>query len=105
MFRPWVWDGDREVRGRRGTQGLGKGVWSREWLEGREWETTIGPGGKNWGGRTGPGESTTGVRFWHLLEQCVVGAVQVELAKVVPVGKDEKWFLVCRGRVLTQLLA
>lgn len=54
----------------------------------------------------GHGQSTTGVRkacFWHLLKQCVVGAIQVELAQVVPVGKDEKWLLICRGRVLAQL--
>lgn len=66
----------------------------------------MGPSGKIWGGHTGPGQSM-GVRkawFWHLLKQCVVGAVQVELAKVVPVGKDEKWLLICRWRVPAQLL-
>lgn len=69
----------------------------------------MGPGGgKVWGGSTGPGQSTTGVKkawFWHLLKQCVVGAVQVELAQVVPVGKDEKWLLICRGRVPAQIQA
>lgn len=33
----------------------------------------------------------------HLLEQRVVGAVQVELPKVVAVGKDEEGLFICTG--------
>lgn len=85
----------------------GKNVWRKDMTGGR------GSRRQPWApaGRTGeavldPGQSTTGVRkacFWHLLKQRVVGAIQVELAQVVPVGKDEKWLLICRGRVLAQL--
>lgn len=41
----------------------------------------------------------------YLLEQRVVGAVQVELAQVVPVGEDQKWLFVWRQRILAQPLA
>lgn len=36
-----------------------------------------------------------GFSLGHLLKQCVVGTIQVELAQVVPVGKDEERLLVC----------
>lgn len=82
-------------------------VWGRMWLEVGAQETTVGPGGKNWGGCIGPGELTgLGERLglWHLLKQCVVGAVQVEPTQVVPVGEDEKWLLICRQRVLVRYI-
>lgn len=34
----------------------------------------------------------------HLLEQCVVGAIQVEFPQVVPVGKDEEGLFICTGK-------
>lgn len=80
-----------------GTCGSGEG-----WLEGEGVGDNHGlPGRKNSGSQWAQGK----LDFWHLLKQCVVGAVQVELAQVVPVRKDEKRLLICRGRVPAQLLA
>lgn len=73
----------------------------------------MGPSGEDEGagrGRedsSGPGDRCGGEegRLWHLLQQRVVGAVQVELAQVVPVGKDQEWLFIWRQSVLVQLPA
>lgn len=73
--------------------------------------TSTGPSGENAGairgGRValGPGArwGEEG-RAWHLFEQRVVGAIQVELAQVVPVGKDQEGLLVWRQSTVAQWL-
>lgn len=49
------------------------------------------------GSSSGPGRQVGGGgQVWYLLQQRIVGAIQVELAQVVPVGEDQKWLLICR---------
>lgn len=96
--------------GRRRTTGSG-----HRWLEKSARVTNTGPVGRMRGLRgaegaargrgrsSGPGE--TGGAGWHLFEQRVVGAVQVELAQIVAVGEDQERLLICTQNILAQLPA